>query len=144
MRRILFVCTGNSCRSQMAGGFGRAFGKGEFEVESAGTSPIGILPATIRTMKEVGIDISDQTSDKLTTEMIAWADYVITLCSQARDNCPVIPPGVIHRHWDIENPDRLYFSDEKRRREFARIRDQIGEKVKDLFENIRCGSGNGS
>ncbi len=136
MKIILFVCTGNSCRSQIAEGFGIEFSDGKFEIKSAGTSPIGVLPATIETMKEVGIDISEHTSDLLTGEMIQWADYVITLCNHARDNCPVIPPGVIHYHWDIENPDRLYPSEEARRIGFARARDDIKNRVQQLFAEI--------
>jgi len=136
MINILFVCTGNSCRSQIAEGFGRALSNSKFEIKSAGTSPIGVLPMTIKTMKDVGIDISDHTSDLLTIKMIEWADYVITLCNSARDYCPVIPAGKIHYHWDIENPDRLYISEEARSIGFAKARDEIKTRVQNLFEEI--------
>ena len=139
MINILFVCTGNSCRSQMAEGFGRALSNGKFEIKSAGISPVGVLPMTIKIMNEAGIDISEHTSDLLTSEMIQWADYVITLCNSARDNCPVIPPDKTHYHWDIENPGRLYPSEETRRIEFARIRDEIKSRVRQLFQNINEG-----
>jgi arsenate reductase len=136
MTNILFVCTGNSCRSQIAEGFGHALSNGKFEIKSAGTSPIGVLPMTIKTMKEVGIDISEHTSDLLTSELIEWADYIITLCNSARDNCPVIPPEKIHIHWDIENPDRLYLSEEARHVGFAKARDEIESRVQKLFKKI--------
>ena len=139
MINILFVCTGNSCRSQMAEGFGRALSNGKFEIKSAGISPVGVLPMTIKIMNEAGIDISEHTSDLLTGEMIQWANYIITLCNSARDNCPVIPPDKIHYHWDIENPDRLYPSEDTRRIEFARIRDEIKSRVRQLFQNIKEG-----
>jgi arsenate reductase len=136
MKNILFVCTGNSCRSQMAEGFGLEYSDGRFEIKSAGISPFGVLPMTIETMIEVGIDISEHTSDLLTSEMIQWADYVVTLCNHARDVCPAIPPDVEHLHWDIENPDRLYASEEARLIEFARVRDEIESRVLQLFEKI--------
>jgi arsenate reductase len=137
MKKILFVCTGNSCRSQMAEGFARALSNGSFDISSAGTAPIGVLQATIETMQEVDIDISNQTSDLLTKEMIDGTDYVVTLCSSARDNCPVIPSGVKHFHWDIPNPDRPYISQEPRRREFARVRDEIKKCVLELLKEIQ-------
>ncbi len=139
MTNILFVCSGNSCRSQIAEGFGREYSDGKFEIKSAGILPIGVLPMTIETMKEVGIDISEHTSDLLTSEMIQSSDYVITLCNHARDNCPVIPPDVKHIHWDIENPDRLYVSEEARRIEFAKARDIIKSGVRQLIEQINEG-----
>ncbi|UCD95070.1 MAG: arsenate reductase ArsC [Candidatus Zixiibacteriota bacterium] len=136
MKKILFVCTGNSCRSQMAEGFARALSDGNVDVKSAGISPIGVHPAAIMTMKEAGIDISEQTSDLLTPAMIRNADYVITLCNSARDNCPVIPRGVRHFHWDITNPDRLFPSEEARRREFARVRDDLRNRIEKLFREL--------
>ncbi len=137
MKNILFVCTGNSCRSQMAEGFGRALADGKFEIQSAGTAPIGVLPMTVKTMKEVGIDISKHSSDLLTSKMIQWADYIVTLCNSARDNCPVIPSDKIHYHWDIENPDRFYLSEEARDRGFAFARDEIKSRVEKLFDKIK-------
>jgi arsenate reductase len=139
MTKILFVCTGNSCRSQMAEGFARYFSNGRFQIKSAGLFPTGIHPMTIQTMKEAGIDISDQTSDMLNPAMVEWCDYFITLCGSARDRCPAVPPKVKHFHWDIENPDILYISEEDRRREFARVRDEIKRYVEKLFLQIEKG-----
>ncbi len=135
MKNILFVCSGNSCRSQMAEAWGRELSDGRFEVNSAGVSPFGILPATIETMHEVGLDISEQSSKLLDESLIKWADYIITMCNAARDNCPVFPPEVNHIHWDTENPDRIYLAEEDRRKEFARVRDWIKNKIEKFYDN---------
>jgi arsenate reductase len=139
MKKILFVCTGNSCRSQMAEGFGKALSGGRFEIKSAGTAPSGVHPMTIKTMKEAGIDISDQTSDLLTPELIQWCDYLITLCGSACARIPPLPPHIKHIHWDIENPDILYDSEEARRLGFALTREQIKKLVEQLFHQIEKG-----
>jgi arsenate reductase len=140
MRKILFVCTGNSCRSQMAEGFGRALSDGNVEVKSAGTSPVGVHPAAIATMKEVGIDISGHASTLLTPQMVKDTDVIVTLCSSARDNCPAIPPGVRRFHWDIANPDRFYISEEARRREFGRVRDEIKSRIEKFLTELEQSS----
>lgn len=140
MKNVLFVCSGNSCRSQIAEGWGKALGNDKYNIESAGTNPIGVLQSTVETMNEVGIDITSHTSDLLTEGMFKWADFVITLCSHARDNCPVIPPDVIHQHWDTANPDRFYTSEAERKIEFAKTRDQIKNRVEKLFAEITAGT----
>ena len=139
MKKILFVCTGNSCRSQMAEGFGKSQSEGRFQIRSAGTVPIGVHPMAIAIMKEAGIDISEQNSDFLTSEMTQWADYLVTLCGSACERIPPLPPHVKHFHWDIENPDRIYLSEKERHDEFTRIRDLIEKKVKELFVQIDKG-----
>ncbi|MCX6826920.1 MAG: arsenate reductase ArsC [candidate division Zixibacteria bacterium] len=139
MINILFVCSGNSCRSQMAEGFGKALSGGRFGIKSAGTSPVGIHPMTIKTMNEAGIEISDQKSDLLTSELIQWCDYLITLCGSACERIPPLPARVKHIHWDIENPNLLFNSEESRRREFARGRDKIKNEVNQLFSKIDRG-----
>lgn len=137
MKNILFVCTGNSCRSQMAEGFGKYLSNGRFDIKSAGTAPIGVHPMAVASMKEIGIDISEQYSTMLDPGLIRWADYVITLCNSARDNCPVIPRGIRHFHWDIENPDRVYLSDKDRRDGFATVRDELKRRIEELFVEIK-------
>ncbi|MEW6014095.1 MAG: arsenate reductase ArsC [Candidatus Zixiibacteriota bacterium] len=139
MKKILFVCTGNSCRSQMAEGFARHYANGRFEVRSAGIFPTGIHPMTIETMKEVAIDISGHCSTMLSASLMEWADYLVTLCGSARERKPRAPSHLTDLHWDIENPDILYTSEEDRRREFARIRDEIGRRVADLLSKIEKG-----
>lgn len=136
MKNILYVCSGNSCRSQMAEGWGRELADNRFEVNSAGVSPIGVHPAAAESMYEVGVDISEQTSKILDSALIKWADYIITLCNSARDNCPVFPGSVKHIHWDTDNPDRLFLSEEDRRKEFARVRDEIKERIEKFYDEI--------
>lgn len=137
MKNILFVCTGNSCRSQMAEGFGKYLSNGQFDIKSAGIAPIGVHPMAVASMREIGIDISDQCSTMLDSGLIRWADYVITLCNSARDNCPVIPGGIRHIHWDIENPDRVCLSDKDRRDGFAGVRDELKKRIEKLFDEIK-------
>jgi len=120
----------------MAEGFAKEFSNGKFKIKSAGVTPIGVHPAAIATMHEIGIDISEHTSDLLTEQMIEQSDYVITLCGHARDNCPVMPPTVKHFHWDIDNPDRLYMSEEARRIGFAKVRNEIKSRVEKLLKEI--------
>ncbi|MBI5493274.1 MAG: arsenate reductase ArsC [Deltaproteobacteria bacterium] len=127
-RKILFVCVGNTCRSQMAEGFARALGNGNVEVRSAGTSAAGhVNRATAEAMNERGIDISGQESKQLTEEMIDWADVVVTLgCCSADRLCPADFKGK-KMDWKIEDP--LGRPPEVMRR----VRDDIERKVKELL-----------
>jgi arsenate reductase len=120
----------------MAEGLGKALAKDRFEIRSAGVCPVGVHPMAARIMKEIGIDISEHTSDFLDTELLRWADYVITLCGYARDNSPLIPPGVKHFHWDIENPDIAYLSEDERSKGFRKVRDEIKKRIEDLFAEL--------
>src|SRR5574337_981116 len=128
VKKILFVCVGNTCRSQMAEGFAKAFGNGKVEVRSAGTSAAGhVNRATAEAMNELGIDISGQESKQLTGEMIDWADVVGTLgCCSADMLCPTDFKGK-KIDWKIEDP--LGRPPEVMRR----VRDDIEQKVKDLL-----------
>jgi arsenate reductase len=102
--RVLFVCTGNRARSQMAEGLLRALGDGRFEVFSAGTEPKGLADESIEVMREIGIDISGQRSKHVDELLNTDFDYVITVCDSARQVCPVFPGGGQRLHWDIEDP----------------------------------------
>lgn len=104
MIHILFVCTGNSARSQMAEAFARHYGGSEVEASSAGTDPKGLHPLTKQVMAEKGIDVSHQSSKALTDEMFTSADYVITVCGHADQHCPALPPNVRRLHWPIPDP----------------------------------------
>jgi len=137
--RILFVCSGNSVRSQIAEGFAGAFGGDRYLAESAGTMPIGVHPDAVACMNEAGIDISNNSSDFLGPDMLEDARYVVTLCSSARDRLPHLPPGTKHIHWDIENPDKIYPSEQARRYGFAAVRDEIETRVKNLLSSIENG-----
>jgi len=136
MKKILFVCTGNSVRSQIAEGIGRNLADGRFEVRSAGLAPMGIHPRAVKTMKDIGIDITANDSTFLDQSLLRWADYVVILCSEARGKIPPLPPGVRLVNWDIKNPDKLYFSEEERDRGFAAVRDEIKERIEEFFEDI--------
>ncbi len=135
-KTILFVCTGNCVRSQIAEGFGRTYADGRFEIMSAGAFPHGLHPVVVETMKEIGIDVSAQTSDIITSAMIEQADLIVTLCTAVRDKLPLSARMKKQIHWDIENPDIAYSSDTARRAAFARVRDLIGEKVKKLLNEF--------
>jgi arsenate reductase (thioredoxin) len=135
-KKILVLCTGNSARSQMGEGLFRAEGGAGFEVYSAGTKPSSVRPEAITVMKEIGIDISGQRS-KAVGEFAGQAmDYVVTVCDNARDNCPIFPAGSERIHWGFEDPAALQGSEDERLAEFRRIRDQIRERVKEFFRNF--------
>ncbi|MGH7480013.1 MAG: arsenate reductase ArsC, partial [Candidatus Methylomirabilales bacterium] len=102
--KILFVCTGNSARSQMAEAFARNYGKGQAEASSAGIDPKGLHPFTVKVMKEKRIDVSRQESKALTDEMLRNADVVVTVCGHAAEHCPALPPHVRKLHWPIDDP----------------------------------------
>ncbi len=104
--RVLFVCTGNSARSQMAEGFARAYGGGKIEASSAGMDPKGLNPYAVEVMREVDIDISRQESKAFSQEFARTMDYVITVCGHAEERCPILPPEVLRVHWPLEAPPR--------------------------------------
>lgn len=122
---IYFICTGNSCRSQMAEGLGRDILGSGWEVYSAGIETHGVNPKAVEAMDELDIDISSQTSDLIDPDILKRSDLVVTLCSDADENCPVIPYGVKKEHWPFDDPAGKEWS------EFQRVRDEIGDKIKD-------------
>lgn len=131
---VYFLCTGNSARSQMAEGFAKHLGAGIFEVYSGGTSPKGLNPYAVEVMQEAGIDISGQTSDPIDPAILKRCHLLITLCGDARDNCPVIPPGVEHRHWPLADPAGANGSEEEVLNVFRETRDEIKKLVEELVE----------
>lgn len=131
---ILFLCTGNSCRSQMAEGFARSLAAGSVAIESAGIEAHGKNPRAIAAMQEVGVDISAQESTRLTDAMLERADLVVTVCGHADEHCPLLPPGTRKLHWPLEDPARATGTEEEIRTEFRRIRDEIQERMTELME----------
>jgi len=131
-KRVLFLCTGNSARSQMAEGFLRKLGGDRFAVTSAGTAPVGVNPLAIKVMFEVGVDINSHTSDAVSADLLANIDLLITLCGDARENCPFVPVKVEKRHWPLEDPARAEGSEEQRLQRFCEIRDEIKGYVEEL------------
>lgn len=136
MRKVLFLCTGNSCRSQMAEGFLRHLGKGNFEVHSAGTRPSVVHPLTIKTMEEVGMDISSYRSKSVKEFEGRSFDYVITVCDIAKESCPVFPGKAQRIHWSFEDPVIAKGTEEERLNVFRKVRDAIQEKVKSFTSDL--------
>ncbi|MCW5935735.1 MAG: arsenate reductase ArsC [Fimbriimonadaceae bacterium] len=131
--RLLVICTGNRARSQMAEGFLRHYAKGRFEVLSAGTWPKGVHPIAIEVMQEVGIDISNQTSDHVAEYQDRKIDCAVTVCDAAKEACPVFPNAVKKVHHSFPDPDQPG-SHEEVRALFRTLRDQIGEWAKGFAE----------
>ena len=131
---ILFLCTGNSCRSQMAEGFARAMADEGIGIESAGIEAHGQNPRAIAAMAELGIDIAGQESTQLTEAMLADTDLVVTVCGHADEHCPVLPAGTRRLHWPLEDPARATGSEDEITAEFRRIRDEIRERVTELMD----------
>lgn len=123
--RVLVLCTGNSARSQMAEGLLRHDGGPRFEVFSAGTHPSHVRPEAIQAMREIGIDISSHRSKSVEEFAGQHFDYVITVCDDAKESCPVFPVTTKRTHWSLEDPAGVQGSEEQRLAEFRRIRDQL-------------------
>ena len=134
---ILFVCTGNSCRSQMAEGWTRALAGDEISVASAGIEAHGKNPRAIAVMKEAGVDISNQESTRLTDDMLERADLVVTVCGHADEHCPALPPGTRKLHWPLEDPAKTTGSEEKIMQAFRASRDDIRARVRALMEELK-------
>lgn len=131
---IYFLCTGNSCRSQMAEGWAKKILGDEWEVKSAGIEAHGLNPKAVQAMKEISIDISDQTSDIIDPEILNNADLAVTLCGDAADKCPMTPPQVRREHWGFDDPAKAEGTEEEKWQVFQRVRDQIGERIKQFAE----------
>lgn len=127
---IYFLCTGNSCRSQMAEGWGHKYLDDQFEVYSAGIEAHGVNPKAIEAMKEAGVDISDQESKTINLERLNQADYVITLCGDAEERCPMTPPHVKRDHWGFEDPAKAEGTEEEKWEVFRRVRNGIEDRIK--------------
>lgn len=127
---IYFLCTGNSCRSQMAEGFGKKYLGDKYDVYSAGIEAHGLNPNAVKAMGEKGIDISNQTSDIIDPELLNKADYVVTLCGDANDKCPMTPPHVKRDHWGFDDPAKATGTEEEKWAVFQRVRDEIEERIR--------------
>lgn len=136
--RVLFLCTGNSARSQMAEAFLRAYAGEHFEIHSAGIEPKGyILPEVLMVMKERGLDLSGQTS-KSVREYLGKTHFshVITVCAEAEENCPTVFLNMgIHEHWAFADPAKLQGDDAEKLGFTRKVRDQIDQRIKQWLEN---------
>ena len=131
-KRVLFVCTGNAARSQMAEGWARAMAPAGVEVYSAGTHPAGVSPLAVEVMKERDVDISQHRSKSL-TEVPVEMVWVITLCAQADAECPTLGARVERLAWHLPDPARGGRNEEEARRGFRETRDEIEQRVRNFF-----------
>lgn len=127
MKKILVLCTGNSCRSQLAEGYLRHFSKGKAEVWSAGVETHGVNPKAIETMDQDGIDIRQHTSNHIDEYKNIDFDYVITVCDNARERCPYFPTTAEKFHYNFPDPAKAKGTNEQIKAEFQKVRDMIKE-----------------
>ena len=138
MKKILVLCTGNSCRSQMAEGWLRHFANGKAEIYSAGIETHGVNPRAIQFMKEAGIDISSHTSNHINEYKQIDFDYIITVCDHAKEKCPYFPANAKRFHHNFSDPSKVKGSDEEIANAFRHTRDEIKDYSKKFIEeNIK-------
>lgn len=137
--RVLFLCTHNSARSQMAEGFLRSMAGDRFEAGSAGTERTSVNPLAIRAMAELGIDIGHHTSKPYESVMHQPWDYVITVCDNAKESCPLVPGSVKRLHWSFEDPSQATGDDAQRFAVFREVRDQIRDCLTAWLQNESTG-----
>ena len=133
---LLFLCTGNACRSQMAEGWGRQLGGDWLQVQSAGIEAHGKNPRAIAVMAEAGVDISGQESTRVTDEMLAAVDVLVTVCGHADEHCPALPAGIRKIHWPLEDPARATGTEEEIMAVFRASRDDIRRRVTALIDAL--------
>ena len=136
MKRVLVLCTGNSCRSQMAEELWENLGAGEWQAESAGSNPSGYVhPLAIEAMKELDIDLSENTSKHLKQFTDQQFDLVVTVCDNAKESCPVFNGATHTLHWPFDDPADATGSDEEKMKIFRRVRDEIKTKIQNNLNN---------
>ncbi|RDW17370.1 arsenate reductase (thioredoxin) [Oceanobacillus arenosus] len=128
-KTIYFLCTGNSCRSQMAEGWAKKYLGNEWEIRSAGIEAHGLNPKAVKAMNEIGLDISKQQSEMIDTEYLNNATMAVTLCGDAADRCPMTPIHVRREHWGFDDPAKAEGTEEEVWEVFQRVRDEIGERI---------------
>jgi arsenate reductase len=136
--KVLFLCTANSCRSQMAEAFARHYGSGIVEPYSAGTHPTRLHPMTVEILAERGVSTSGQRAKGL-AEVPLETDLVVTVCDQQAEACPVFPGNVRTLHWSLPDPARATGTPEEVRAAFRRVRDEIEALVLALIDELRTG-----
>lgn len=129
-KRVLFLCTGNSARSQMAEGILRHFGGDTFDISSAGTHHKTLHPLAIWAMREIGIDISNQFSKSLDAFLDQRFDYVIMVCDWAKDECPIFPRALHQIHWSFKDPAEAQGDTEQKLNAFRKVRDEILHRIR--------------
>jgi arsenate reductase len=130
--RVIFLCTHNSARSQMAEGMLRAWGGPRFEASSAGTVKTELRPEAVEVMREIGIDISSQQSKAIDQLAGRTFDQLVTVCDEARESCPTLPGVKVQQHWQIDDPSAVADTDAKRIAAFRRARDELADRIRAL------------
>lgn len=134
MKKIYFLCTGNSCRSQMADGLAKSIlDSNEWEVRSAGIEAHGLNPRAVKIMAEIDIDISQNKSEVIDMSFLNSSDLVVTLCGDALDNCPVIPQSVQHIHWGLEDPAKATGTEAEIMNMFRETRKEIEKRIRNFL-----------
>ena len=134
-KRVLILCTGNSARSQMAEGLLRHMGGDGFEVESAGVEPSHVRPQAVEAMREVGIDISGHRSKSVDEFAGQEFDYVITVCDNAREQCPVFPGKTKRIHWSFDDPAKAEGDEKALLAVFLRVRDEVAARLREFISS---------
>lgn len=143
MKRVLFVCTGNRARSQIAEGLLRHLAGDRFEVHSAGTKPKGLAEQTVEVMREIGVGISGQRSKHVEEYAGQPFDYVITVCDSARQSCPVFPGGGERIHWDVEDPLYAELRGESTVQALRDARDELRSRIEGFLRTVSGGDSPG-
>ena len=137
LTRILFLCTGNSCRSQMAEGWANQLGRGVLVAESAGIEAHGKNPRAIAVMREAGVDLSGQESTRVTDAMLARAQIIVTVCGHADEHCPALPAGLRKLHWPLTDPAKAAGSEAEIMAQFRATRDEVRQRVEQLIQSLQ-------
>lgn len=135
--KVLFLCTGNSARSQMAEAFLREEAGDQFEALSAGIEPRGLHPLAVEVMREIGIDISNYQSKDVREFLSTPIPYVITVCNSARQRCPIYPATYKYMHWSIQDPAAAQGTDDQKLAVFRRVRDEIASQIERFVNETR-------
>ncbi|NJD55860.1 MAG: arsenate reductase ArsC [Nitrospirae bacterium] len=140
MKQVMFLCTGNTCRSQMAEGFARELGRGLMEAYSAGLMPTGVVhPWAVAVMAEEGIDISGQRSKGIDRDHLQKVDIIVTLCGNAEASCPMTPPEIRRIHWPIDDPVGAEGTEGEIMSAFRKASDEIKRKMTELIHSLGRG-----
>lgn len=134
--KIYFLCTGNSCRSQIAEGFAKDIMPQNWIIKSAGIEQHGLNQRAVSVMAEVGVDISNHTSDLIDNDFLFNCDYIITLCGDANDKCPVTPANIKRLHWPLTDPASTTGPEEVIQNQFRKTRDEVRILVQQLKMNL--------
>lgn len=138
--KVLFLCTGNSARSQMAEGYLRHIAGGKYDVLSAGISPKGLNPLAVEAMNEIGIDISHQHSKDVRDYLGTAIQYVVTVCDHAKEQCPIFPGTYKFLHWGLTDPAGAKGSHDEKLEAFRKVRDELAQRIEQEFAGKLAGS----